>query len=186
MDHGFSIYELTVISFDKKNNPVDYNQTLVANCIPNSSPCKTRIKNELSENSFELNNNYWKEFRKVKDSLTKHNPNKKIFNSMDTSKLSKKMFNLDRKRDSIIADNFIFKPKKTIYFYKKNINYWWRVNGYISEDLESLPFTFKKRIWYKISFSNQSNYMNYLFFKINEDNSIEKNHIKGYIGDGAW
>lgn len=182
IDHGFTIYQLTVNKLGINNFPVEYEKKEIAFCVPNKNPGRERIEKNLPSNTLEIYDRWWEKQKIIHDSLAKLEPENRIIKSTDKNESARISFNAIHVRDSIINEHFSFEPADIIYFKRKNESFWWRTENYLNPDLEILPVDFEEGIWYKIKFSNQSCYTDDFYFRFNDEGQVITNHIEGYCG----
>ena len=175
---GFDLIEIFVTEFNEEGRPIEYTDAESVFCGPTKG-----FSGYLGENVYNQNEkNLISENCKKMDTIMTLNGNslggeghdKRIMEYIDNQNII----------DSIVNENFPFKAQRKIKFFKKSENYKW---VYTTEKLENLkfydysrnvfdklPIDLKKNQWYLLNFSNASNIIDKVFFKIKESGEIEQ------------
>ena len=175
---GFDLIEIFVTEFNEEGRPIEYTDGESVFCGPTKG-----FSGYLGENVYNQNEkNLISENCKKMDTIMTLNGNslggeghdKRIMEYIDSQNII----------DSIVNENFPFKAQRKIKFFKKSENYKW---VYTTEKLENLkfydysrnvfdklPIDLKKNQWYLLNFSNASNIIDKVFFKIKESGEIEQ------------
>ena len=175
---GFDLVEIYVTEFNEEGKPTKYTDGISIFCGPTKgfseylgeSVYNQKEKGLISEN------------RKIMDTIMALNENslggeghdKRIMEYIDSKNLI----------DSIVNANFPFEPQKKIRFYEKSKNYKWvftkdgvadsKFYDYSKNIFEKLPIELKKDQWYLLNFSNASNIIDKVFFRIKDNGEIEQ------------
>ena len=176
--NGFHLSEITVNTFEKDGSPSDYSITSKFFCGPIkyfSGYYADSVYNETEKNLIA-------EARIAVDSIFKMNGdqiggeghNKGFYHYVRSQKLIDSLENL----------HFPFVAKKTIDFNKKSNNYKWikcitqgdfeYAFDYTQGVFDTLPVQPKENQWYFINFSNSSNTIDEVFFKIDDRGKIHQ------------
>ncbi|MEC7784994.1 MAG: hypothetical protein VYB38_16390 [Bacteroidota bacterium] len=175
---GFDLIEIFVTEFNKEGRPIEYKDGESVFCGPTK-----RFSGYLGESVYSQNEkNLISENRKKMDTLMTLNGNSLGGEGHD--KRIMEYINSQNIIDSIVNKNFPFKAQRNIKFFGKSKNY---KRDFTKEELEGLrfydysrsvfdklPMDLKKNQWYLLNFSNASNIVDKVFFKINESGEIEQ------------
>lgn len=175
---GFHLTEIYVTEFNEEGRPTKYTDGISVFCGPakgfsvhlGEKEYNQKEKILISENSkrmdtiMTLNGN----------SLGGEGHDKRIMEYIDSKNLI----------DSIVNANFPFKAQRKIKFFEKSENYKWiftkegvadrKFYDYSKNLFDKLPIDLKKNQWYLLNFSNASNLVDKVFFRIKENGEIEQ------------
>ena len=183
----FDLIEIFVTEFNKEGRPIEYKDGESVFCGPTK-----RFSGYLGKNVYSLNEkNLIVKNRKKMDTIMTLNGNSLGGEGLD--KRIMEYINSQNIIDSIVHKNFPFKAQRNIRFFEKSKYYKWvftkeeleglRFYDYSRSVYDKLPMDLKKNQWYLLNFSNTSNIIDKLFFKIKESGEIEQyDYYKVIIG----
>jgi hypothetical protein len=184
---GFDLIEIYVTEFNEEGRPTKYTDGISVFCGPTQG-----FSGHLGENVYDqTEKNLISVNRKKMDTIMALNGNSlggeghdiRIMEYIDSKNLI----------DSIVNVNFPFEAQKKIRFFEKNQNYKWvftkdgvadlKFYDYSKNVFDKLPIELKKDQWYLLNFSNASNIIDKVFFRIKENGEIEQyEYYKSIIG----
>jgi hypothetical protein len=179
IDHTFEIHKLTILTLNSNNFPLEYIIAETIKCEPNNRPSKFRIDKTIPKEKYIERQEAWD----IQKEISERYGN--VFSDDKMTSEDRYAYNkAERIRKIIFREYFPFIPQNEIHFTKKNENYWWRFKKQ-KNDLPLLPIKFEEEIWYKISFSNQSCYIDDFYFKFNKNRDVITRTKQGNCG-AAW
>ncbi|MBS3993082.1 MAG: hypothetical protein KGZ87_05140 [Bacteroidetes bacterium] len=175
---GFDLIEIFVTEFNEEGKPTKYTDGISVFCGPTKG-----FSGHLGENVYnQTEKSLISKNRKKMDTIMALNGNslggeghdKRIMEYIDSENLI----------DSIINENFPFEAQRKIRFFEKSENYKWvftkdgvadlKFYDYSKSVFDTLPMDLKKNQWYLLNFSNASNIIDKVFFRIKENGEIEQ------------
>jgi hypothetical protein len=175
---GFHLTEISVAEFNEEGRPTKYTDRKSVFCGPTKGFSGHLGKTEYNKKEKSLIS----ENRKIMDTIMTLNGNslggeghdKRIMEYIDSKNLI----------DSIINEKFPFQAQRKIRFFEKSENYKWiftkegvadlKFYDYSKNVFDTLPMDLKKNQWYLLNFSNASNIIDKVFFRIKENGEIEQ------------
>jgi len=175
---GFDLIEIFVTEFNEEGMPIEYTEGVSVFCGPTKNFSEYLGKNVYNSNEKKL----ILENQKMMDTIITLNGNSLGGEGHD--KMIMEFIDSQNLINSIANENFPFKAQRKIMFYEKSENYKWvytieKLEGlkfydYSRDVFDKLPMDLKKGQWYLLNFSNASNIIDKVFFKIKERGGIEK------------
>jgi hypothetical protein len=175
---GFDLIEIFVTEFNEEGRPLKYTDGESLFCGPTKE-----FSGHLGESLYnEKEKSRISENRKIMDTIMTLNGNSLGGEGHD--KRIMEYINSQNIIDSIINENFPFQAQRKIKFFEKSENYKWvftteklenfKFYDYSRNVFDKLPVDLKKNQWYLLNFSNASNIIDKVFFKIMENGEIEQ------------
>ncbi|MEO1033368.1 MAG: hypothetical protein AAFX55_18410 [Bacteroidota bacterium] len=175
---GFDLIEISVTEFSEEGRPLKYTDGKSVFCGPTkrfSGHLGERVYNQKEKRLISVN-------RKKMDTIMALNGN--TLGGEGHNKRIMEYIHSKNLIDSIINDNFPFKAQRKIRFFEKSENYKWvftkegvadlKFYDYSKSVFEKLPMQLEKGQWYMLNFSNASNIIDKVFFRIKKNGDIEQ------------
>lgn len=175
---GFYLTEISVSEFNKEGRPIKYSENESIFCGPIN-----RFSGYLGESRYDQKDKNLVSYNRQKmDTIMALNDNKlggeghdeRIDEWIDSQNII----------DSIVNKNFPFEAQSKIKFYETSKNYKWvhttkgteklKFYDYSRKVLDTLPIKLITNQWYLLNFSNASNIIDKVFFKIKDGGEIEQ------------
>jgi len=184
---GFYLTEIAVSEFNKEGRPVKYSENESVFCGPIN-----RFSGYLGESRYNQNDMRLVSFNRQKmDTIMALNDNK-LGGERHDQRIDE-WIQSQNIIDSIVNKNFPFEAQSQIKFFETSKNYKWvyttkgtdklKFYDYTRKVLDTLPMKLIANQWYLLNFSNASNIIDKVFFKIKEDGKIEQyEYYKTIIG----
>lgn len=184
---GFHLTEIDVSDFNDEDRPSKYEKGKSVFCGPINrfSGYLGGIKYSQKEKDLIFYN------RQKMDTIMTLNNNK--LGGEGHSKRINEWIDSQNTIDSIVNKVFPFEAQQEILFFQSNKNYKWvhttkkgearNLYDYSRKVLDTLPINIKTNQWYLLNFSNASNIIDKVFFKIKSDGEIQQyEHYQTIIG----